>query len=207
MHCLATPLLTKPDGTKMGKTEGGSPWLDPELTSPYAFHQFFLNTADNQIADRVKIFSFKGRGEIEALLAESTSAPHLRLAQRALADEVTTLVHGADAAASATAAAQALFGGHDLRAVDEATLASALAETPRVTVPVGSVPGYVELFADSGLVSSRGAARRTIAEGGAYVNNERVSDVDGAPATTDLLYGRWLVLRRGRRNVAAVEYA
>ena len=153
VHCLATPLLTKADGTKMGKTEGGGVWLDPELTSPYAFHQFFLNTADTQIAERVKIFSFKRPRRDRALLAESAAAPHLRLAQRALADEVTTLVHGADAAASATAAAQALFGGHDLREVDEATLASALAETPRVTVPAGTEPGYVELFADSGLVS------------------------------------------------------
>ena len=207
VHCLATPLLTKADGTKMGKTEAGGVWLDHELTSPYAFHQFFVNSADTQIAERVKIFSFKPHAEIESLLAESAAAPHLRLAQRAIADEVTTIVHGADAAAAAGAAAQALFGGHDLLAVDETTLASALAETPRVTVPAGAAPGYVELFADSGLVPSRGAARRMIAEGGAYVNNERVSDVDGAPSATDLLYGRWLVLRRGRRNVAAAEYA
>ena len=208
VHALATPLLTKADGTKFGKSEGGAIWLDPELTSPYAFHQFFLNAEDEKVVEYLKVMTFRSREEIAALEQATNERPAAREAQRALADDVTTLVHGAEHTERAKAAAAALFGRHALGEVDAATLSSALRETTVVEVPAGAgaeLPGYVELLAESGLVPSRSAARRTIAEGGAYVNNERVTNADGAPSRTDLLHGEWLVLRRGRRQIAGVR--
>jgi len=208
VHALATPLLTKADGTKFGKSEGGAIWLDPELTSPYAFHQFFLNAEDEKVVEYLKVMTFRARAEIAALEKATKERPAAREAQRALADDVTTLVHGAEQTERAKAAAAALFGRHALGEVDAATLSSALRETTVVEVPAGvdaELPGYVDLLAESGLVPSRSAARRTIAEGGAYVNNERVTDADGAPSRTDLLHGEWLVLRRGRRQIAGVR--
>ena len=208
VHAMATPLLTKADGTKFGKSEGGAIWLDPDLTSPYAFHQFFLNSEDESVIGYLKAMTFRSREEIAELEVATVERPSAREAQRALADDVTTLVHGPEQTARAKAAAAALFGRSDLEVLDGATLTAALAETAVVEVEPagdGGLPGYVQLFADAGLVPSRSAARRTITEGGAYVNNVRIDDPDGAPTSDQLLQGEWLVLRRGRRQVAGVR--
>ncbi len=203
VHVLATPLVTKADGTKFGKTEGGSVWLDAELTSPYAFYQFWLNAEDAKVGEYLRFFTFRGREEIEELERATQEKPHLRLAQRALAEDVTTLVHGADQFQRVEAASRALFGQGDLSGLDESTLRSALAQLP--TAKVTGLAAYFELFADTGIVPSRSAARRAIQEGGAYVNNAKIEDVEAQPAEDDLLHGRWLLLRRGRRTLAAVE--
>ncbi len=210
VHALATPLITKADGTKFGKTESGTIWLDPELTTPYAFYQFWLNVPDSVAVDYLKVFSFRARAEIAALGESVRERPAAREAQRALAGELTRLVHGEVECERVVAASAALFGGGALGDLDPKTLAAALAETPGVSVPdagasVSGLPSYAELLAASGLVPSRSAARRTVAEGGAYVNNRRIGDADARPATTDLLHGRWLVLRRGKRHVAGVD--
>jgi tyrosyl-tRNA synthetase len=205
VHALATPLITKADGTKFGKSEGGSIWLDPEMTSPYAFYQFWLNAEDAMVVSYLKAFTFRGRDEIDELAEQVASRPQARAAQRALAEDVTTLVHGADACRAVVAASQALFGQGELDELDEATLGAALAELPGVTVP--RIESVVDLLAASGLVAGKSAARRTIAEGGAYVNNRKVTSDDEVPRQADLLHGRWLVLRRGRRTLARVEVA
>jgi tyrosyl-tRNA synthetase len=205
VHVLGTPLVTKADGTKFGKTEGGTVWLDPELTSPYAFYQFWLNAEDAKVVEYLKIFTFRTREEIEELATATAEKPHLRLAQKALAEDVTTLVHGADQCARVEAASRALFGQGDLTALDERTLAAAVEELP--IAKVAALAPLYELFADTGIVPSRSAARRAIQEGGAYLNNAKIEDVDAAPTQQDLLHGRWLLLRRGRRTLAAVELA
>ncbi|MEV6418669.1 tyrosine--tRNA ligase [Streptomyces sp. NPDC051662] len=203
VHALATPLMTKADGTKFGKTEGGAVWLDPEMTTPYAFYQFWLNVDDRDISAYSRILSFKNQAELEELERATSERPQARAAQRALAEELTTLVHGAEQCAAVVAASRALFGQGELTGLDEATLSAALSELPRaeVTEPAS----VVDLFAETGLAPSKSAARRTVKEGGAYVNNVKVSDGDAVPDRTELLHGRWLVLRRGKRNLAAVE--
>ena len=206
VHAFTTPLVTKSDGTKFGKTEGGAVWLDPGMTSPYAFYQFWFNTADADVITYLKYFSFRSHDEIAELEKATAERPAAREAQRALAAELTTLVHGEQECASAIAAAQALFGRGSLADVPAATLRAALAEAGMVTVS-GELPPVAALFKEAGLVSSMNEARRTIAEGGAYVNNERVSDVDAVVDRAKLLHGKWLVLRRGRRTVAGVEVA
>ncbi len=205
MHALATPLITKADGTKFGKTESGTVWLDPELTTPYAFYQFWLNADDRDIAKFLRIFSFRSREEIEQLERDTAERPAARLAQRALAEELTTLVHGAEQYERAVAASKALFGQGDLADLEPATLAAALAEVPKATV--AELGQIVDLLVESGLAPSRSGARRTIKEGGAYLNNAKVADEEAVATTDDLLHGRWLVLRRGKRNLAAVELA
>ncbi|MFE7978607.1 tyrosine--tRNA ligase [Streptomyces shenzhenensis] len=203
VHALATPLMTKADGTKFGKTEGGAVWLDPEMTSPYAFYQFWLNVDDRDISTYMRILSFKSRAELEELERQTEERPQARAAQRALAEELTTLVHGADQTAAVIAASKALFGQGELGQLDERTLTAALSEVPHVRVAeLGQV---TDLFAEVGLVPSKSAARRTVKEGGAYVNNVKITAEDAVPATEDLLHGRWLVLRRGKKNLAAVE--
>ncbi|TWF97205.1 tyrosine--tRNA ligase [Kitasatospora viridis] len=202
-HALATPLITKADGTKFGKTESGTVWLDPELTTPYAFYQFWLNATDGDISNFLRIFSFRSREEIEELERETAERPQARLAQRALAEELTTMVHGADQYQRAVDASKALFGQGDLTELEAATLASALAEVPRAEV--AELAPMADLLVAVGLAPSRSAARRTLKEGGAYLNNTKIADEDAVPAETDLLHGRWLVLRRGKRNLAAVE--
>ncbi|MCX3063979.1 tyrosine--tRNA ligase [Streptomyces beihaiensis] len=206
VHALGTPLITKADGTKFGKTESGTVWLDPEMLSPYAFYQFWLNADDRDVANFLRIFSFRSREEIEELEQQTEERPQARAAQRALAEELTTLVHGADQTAAVIAASKALFGQGDgsLADLDEATLAAALSELPKAEVPELGAP-VVDLFAEVGLVASKSAARRTVKEGGAYVNNVKVPGEDHVPAASDLLHGRWLVLRRGKKNLAAVE--
>ncbi|MFG2825665.1 tyrosine--tRNA ligase [Kitasatospora sp. NPDC048365] len=203
VHALATPLIVKADGTKFGKTESGTVWLDPELTTPYAFYQFWLNADDRDVSNFLRIFSFKSREEIEELERETAERPAARLAQRALAEELTTLVHGAEQYERAVAASKALFGQGDLADLEPATLAAALAEVPKATV--AELLPVVDLLVESGLAPSRSGARRTIKEGGAYLNNTKVTDEEAAPTADDLLHGRWLVLRRGKRNLAAVE--
>jgi tyrosyl-tRNA synthetase len=206
VHALATPLVTKADGTKYGKTEAGTVWLDPQMMSPYAFHQFWLQAEDAKVGEYLRIFSFRSVPEIDALMAEHEERPQGRLAQRALAADVTTLVHGADELAAAEQAAQALFGRADLSTLPEPTLAAALVGAPHARLPGGgSMPSVVDAFVATGLAASRGAARRTVDEGGAYVNNERVTVADEPLPADALLHGRWLVLRKGKRSVAGVE--
>jgi tyrosyl-tRNA synthetase len=209
VHALATPLLTQADGSKYGKTESGTVWLDPEMTTPYAFYQFWLNVEDASVATLLRAMSFRPREEIEALEKVAAERPAAREAQRALARELTTVVHGAEETAQVEAASKALFGHGSLTDLDERTLAAALAATAARRIEVGtSTPSYVDLLVSAGLVPSRSAARRTIAEGGAYVNNERLDpavDPDTGPADDELLHGRWVVLRRGKRTVSGVE--
>jgi tyrosyl-tRNA synthetase len=207
VHALAIPLITKADGTKYGKTEGGAIWLSADLMSPYAFYQFWLNVADVEVPGLLRVYSFKSREEIEALIVESVERPAARAAQRALAEEITTLVHGADECRRAIAASQALFGRSDLAEVDERTLEAAVAEVPSARVFAGddSLPTVVDLMTEAKIVPSKSAARRAIAAGGAYLNNRKVTSEDAIPGPDDLLYGRFLVLRGGKRNVGAIE--
>jgi tyrosyl-tRNA synthetase len=208
VHAFATPLLSKADGTKFGKTEGGALWLDPQLTSPYAFYQFWINTDDRDVVSYLKVLSFRSREEIEQLAAAVDSKPAAREAQRALADELTELVHGPAERDKVVAASQALFGKGSLEGLDAATLRDATAELPSTVVKRmdgAPLPSVLELFTETGLASSRSAARRAVAEGGAYVNNRRVTDEGHVPEDDDLLVGRWLLLRRGKRHLAAVE--
>jgi tyrosyl-tRNA synthetase len=210
VHALATPLITKPDGTKYGKTESDAVWLSPDLMSPYRFYQFWVNRTDDEMPGLLRVFSFLSRAEIEALEQETAARPAARIAQRALADEMTALVHGADELARVEAASHALFGQGDLRALDARTLEAALAEVPSATldaseVRAGGLPPVADLMAAAGIVPSKSAARRAIAEGGAYLNNVKVTEPDAAPASSDLLDGRFLVLRRGKRTVGGIE--
>jgi tyrosyl-tRNA synthetase len=209
VHALATPLLTKADGSKFGKTESGTVWLDPEMTTPYAFYQFWLNVEDALVTTLLRAMSFRSREEIEALEKITAERPAAREAQHALARELTTAVHGAEETARVEAASEALFGRGSLADLDEPTLAAALKEASAPRLGIGDqVPSYVDLFVASGLVPSRSAARRTIAEGGAYVNNDRLDPAigpDAGPADDALLHGRWVVLRRGKRTVGGVE--
>ena len=209
VHALATPLITKPDGTKYGKTEGGAIFLSADLTSPYAFYQFWINRADSEVGSLLRVFTFRSRGEIEELERETAERPAARSAQRALAEDVTTLVHGSGEYTRAVAASRALFGQGELRDLDEKTLAAALAEVPSTTVDAGALrDGQVQvadLMAETGIVGSKSAARRAIAEGGAYLNNVKVTMPDAAPGASDLLHGKFLVLRRGKRTVGGVE--
>jgi len=200
VHALTSPLITKADGTKMGKSEGGAVWLDPELTSPYAFYQFWLNTADADVVKYLKVFTFRSREEIEALEGEVAERPFAREAQRTLAGDLTPLVHGQGATDAVIAASQALFGRGELRGLDAGTLGAAVAELPRTTAKAGDL--VVDALVGSGLVASKAAARRAIGEGGAYVNNTKVVSEDAALAAEDLLHGRYAVLRRGKRTLA-----
>ncbi len=198
--------MTKSDGTKYGKTEGGALWLDPAMLSPYAFHQFWLNVEDEKVGELLRVFTFLPREEIERIEAEHAEKPFLRLGQKTLADEVTTLVHGAEETAQAKAAAAALFGGGELSALSGATLAAALEEAGVVEVSTSDGwPGVVDLLVASGLAASRSEARRTVGEGGAYLNNRRLEDADAQVSGGDLIDGSWLVLRRGKKRFAGVR--
>jgi tyrosyl-tRNA synthetase len=206
VHALTTPLVTNAAGEKFGKsTGGGSLWLDPALTSPYAFYQYWINVDDRDAGRYLRYFTFLSREQIAELEEATASRPAARDAQRRLAQEMTTLVHGAAETARVEAASRALFGQGELAELDEATLAAALQEAPHARVGA-PLPPVAELLVATGLDASRSAARRTISEGGAYVNNARVPDPDAAAQPRDLLHGRWLVLRKGKRNVAGVEF-
>jgi tyrosyl-tRNA synthetase len=204
VHAFTTPLVLRADGTKFGKSEGGSVWLDAEMSSPYDFYQFWINSDDRDVVDYLRYFSFRPREELEELEKATAERPQARLAQRALAEELTTLVHGAAATSQAVAASQALFGRGSLDSLSAETLRAALASASLVEVR-GDLPRFTELLVSSGLVASANEARRTIAEGGAYLNNERVTDADLVPPSSALLHGRFLVLRRGKRSFAGVE--
>jgi tyrosyl-tRNA synthetase len=207
VHALATPLITRPDGTKYGKTEGGAIWLSPELMSPYAFYQFWFNRSDAEVPGLLRVFTFRTRDEIDDLERAISERPAARRAQLVLAEDVTELVHGKQELARVQAASRALFGRGELAGLDEATLAAAIAEVPHasVTAPGGSLPTVPDLMAAAGIVASKSEARRAIAEGGAYLNNVKVTAEDAAPTAQDLLHGRFLVLRRGKRTVGGVE--
>jgi len=200
---LTTPLVTKADGTKFGKTESGTVWLDAAMTSPYRLYQFFLQSEDARVGDYLRYFTFLSHEEISDLDAQTISRPELRAAQRALARSVCSLVHGADATAGAERASEALFGT-EIAALDERTLLDVFEDAPSVPVPKTSLEGdgvaLAELMVASGLATSKGEARRTIAQGGAYVNNVREPDGDRMIGSVDLLQGRYVVLRRGRRD-------
>ena len=200
-HAIGTPLITNSDGTKFGKSEGNAIWLDPAMTSPYAFYQFWLNTDDADVMERIKIFTFLDRAEIERLTAAVAAEPFKREAQRVLAWEVTALVHGTAATEAAIAAAAALFGQGELTALDDATLEQALRELPHTTAPAPST--IAQLLVDTGLSPSLAAARRSIAEGGVYVNNVRVDD-EASVLDGSLRAGRMAVLRRGKKTLAGV---
>jgi len=205
-HALTIPLLQKADGTKFGKTAGGSVWLDPEMTSPYAFYQYWIGTDDADVERFLKTFSFKSREELEALFVELKENPGARVAHRALAEELTTLVHGAQECANAQAAAKALFGQGDIFELDQKTLESALSQLPRTTIAKGEAfPTWVDLLAATGVVDSKSAARRIVKEGGAYLNNQKISGEEFAPSESDLIHSRFLLLRKGKRDLAAVE--
>jgi tyrosyl-tRNA synthetase len=206
VHALATPLITRADGTKYGKTEGGALWLDPEMLSPYGFYQFWLNVEDEKVGELLRAFTFLGHAEIEALEEQTAEKPFLRAGQKALAELMTTMVHGATETARIQAASAALFGGGALHELDVATLGAALREAGSVEVKLSDgLPSVVDLLVSAGLSKSKGEARRTIGEGGAYLNNERVTDPDLVPTEAELLGGSWLVLRRGKKNLAGVE--
>ncbi|MER7081880.1 tyrosyl-tRNA synthetase [Saccharopolyspora kobensis] len=205
-HALTLPLVTDSEGRKFGKsTGGGNVWLDPTMTTPYAWYQYFVNAADADVAKYLRLFTFLGREEIAELERTTEEKPQLRAAQKRLAEELTTLVHGADATRKVIAASQALFGRGELAELDEATLDSAMAAVPTAEVRLSDAPNLVDLLVETGLANGKGAARRTIKEGGAYVNNAKIADEEWSPGTEELLHGRWLVLRRGKRHTAGVR--
>src|SRR6201995_3571145 len=206
VHALTVPLVTTADGAKFGKsTGGGNVWLDPEMTTPYAWYQYFVNTADADVIRYLRWFTFLNADELAELEQATVSRPQERAAQRRLARELTTLVHGEQATESVENGSQALFGRGELSRLDESTLTAGLQETPVAELKPGSPDGIIDLMVASGLSQSKGAARRTIAEGGVSVNNTKIDDEEWVPRPTDFLHGRWLVLRRGKRNIAGVE--
>ena len=210
-HALTIQLMTKSDGSKFGKTAGGSVWLDPEMTSPYAFFQFWIGSDDADVEKYLKVFSFKSREELEQLFVELRENPGARVAHRELARELTTLVHGADQCEKVEAASRALFGQGDIRELDASTLESALSQLPRTQVNANDLidgnifPTWVDLLAATGVVDSKSAARRIVKEGGAYLNNVKISGEDFAPTRSDLVNSKFLLLRKGKRDLAAVE--
>ena len=206
VHGLTVPLVTDAEGNKFGKsTGGGKLWLDAEQTSPYAWYQYFINAGDAVVVDYLKWFTFLTREEIAEYEVAVAERPFKREAQRRLAQEMTDLVHGPEATKAVELAAQALFGRAELTELDENTLASAVSETEVADVNAGEPDNAVDLLVASGLAKSKGEARRTIKEGGAYANNERITDEAWVPADSDLLHGKWLVLRRGKKNFAGVR--
>ncbi|MFM7463773.1 MAG: tyrosine--tRNA ligase [Actinomycetota bacterium] len=203
-HALTIPLIVKSDGTKFGKTASGSVWLDPTMTSPYAFFQFFLNTDDRVLVVLLKSYSFKSREELEALFLEHEGNPGARKAHRSLALEVTSYIHGEETALRVEKASKALFGQADLHELDEKTLESAISELPRVDISRSESLIWVDLMARSGVVDSKSAARRVVKEGGAYLNNAKISDESAELSDADFLYGRIAVMRKGKRELVAV---
>jgi tyrosyl-tRNA synthetase len=206
VHALTVPLVTAADGTKFGKsTGGGSLWLDPEMTTPYAWYQYFFNTADADVIRYLRWFTFLSADEVAELELATAERPQQRAAQRRLARELTVLVHGEAATEAVEDASRALFGQGELDRLDEPTLAAALRETSVAELKPGGPNGIVDLLVASGLSDSKKAARRTVGEGGVSVNNVRVESDEWVPQSSDFLHGRWLVLRRGKRNVAGIE--
>src|SRR5699024_5554455 len=213
VHAMATPLITKADGTKFGKTESGTVWLDPSLTSPYAFSQFWLNADDRDVVKYLRVFSFRSLEEIEDIRIRFEEAPHTRIAQKALAEEVTTMVHGAEHAKQAFAAADALFRGGQLRGIDGDTLGAATAELPRAEVSAAALDEglpVADALALAGLVRSKSEGRRALREGGAYVNNAKAAGEDAVVTRADVLDAGKdgvIVLRRGKKTLGALTIA
>jgi tyrosyl-tRNA synthetase len=204
VHALTIPLLTKADGSKFGKTAGGSIWLDPEMTSPYAFYQFFLNSDDRDVITLLKTFSFKDHDELSAIFTEHQANPGARSAHRALAQEVTGYIHGEEIARKVEEASRALFGQSEIRDLDRNTLMSAIAELPRVEIASGAEISLIDAMTAASLVDSKSAARRIIKEGGAYLNNAKISDEATIITASDLLHGEVALLRKGKRDLMAV---
>ncbi|MGB6069654.1 MAG: tyrosine--tRNA ligase [Rhodococcus sp. (in: high G+C Gram-positive bacteria)] len=208
VHAMTVPLVTSADGKKFGKsTGGGSLWLDPEMTSPYAWYQYFVNTGDADVVKYLRWFTFLSKDELAELESATAERPHAREAQKRLAAEMTTLVHGEAATRSVELASQALFGRAELTELDEKTLAAALQEASVADIEAGAPNTIVDLLVATGLSESKGAARRAVKEGGASVNNVKISDEEWTPGADDLLHGRWLVVRRGKRNFAGARIA
>ncbi|WP_375003423.1 tyrosine--tRNA ligase [Aeromicrobium sp. CTD01-1L150] len=205
VHALATPLITKADGTKFGKTESGTVWLDADRTSPYAFHQSWIQAEDSKVGEYLKQFTFVPVTEIDALMAEHAEKPGLRIAQRRLAAEMTTLVHGPAETQAAELAAAALFGRGDVADLAESTLSAALREAGAVDLRRGDAPTLTDALVATGLVTSRSEARRAVNDGGAYVNNVRADDADLSLADAPALHGSWFLLRRGKRAISGVR--
>ena len=205
-HALTVPLLAKSDGSKFGKTAGGAIWLEESMTSAYEFFQFWLNSDDADMPKLLKVFSMKSRAEIEELIEKVKTNPGAREAHRELAREMTTLIHGVGMAKSAEEAAKALFGQGEIADLDLKTLESALSQLPKTIIKKGDpYPTWVDLLAATGVVESKSAARRIVKEGGGYMNNKKVESEDFTPSKTDLLHGKYLLLRKGKRDLAAVE--
>ena len=206
VHGLTVPLVTSADGKKFGKsTGGGSLWLDPEMTSPYAWYQYFVNTGDADVIKYLRWFTFLSAEELAELETATAERPHAREAQRRLAAEMTTLVHGEANTRAVELASRALFGRAELQDLDEPTLGAALREASVAELAPGEPSSIVDLLVLSGLCESKGAARRAVKEGGASVNNQKISSEDWTPESGDLLHGTWLVVRRGKRNFAGVK--
>lgn len=204
VHALTIPLLTKADGTKFGKTASGSIWLDPNMTSPYAFFQFFLNSDDRDVIGLLKTFSFKTHEELEAIFAEHEKNPGSRVAHRALAMEVTSYIHGEESAEKVSQAAKALFGQSEINELDRETLLSATAELPRVEIASSEEISWTDALARSSLVDSKSAARRIVKEGGAYLNNVKVADESQLIQASDFLHGEVALLRKGKKDLLAL---
>ena len=205
-HALTVPLLTKSDGSKFGKTAAGAIWLDDQMTSAYEFFQFWLNSEDADLPKLLKVFSMKSRAEIEGLIESVKTDPGARQAHRELAREMTTLIHGAVMAKKVEEAAKALFGQGEISDLELSTLDAALGQLPKTTIKKGDAfPSWIELLVATGVVDSKSAARRIVKEGGAYLNNKRVESEDFTPSKSDLLQGKYLLLRKGKRDLAAVE--
>ncbi|AJE67351.1 tyrosine--tRNA ligase [Corynebacterium glutamicum] len=206
VHAVTVPLVTDSDGKKFGKsTGGGSLWLDPEMTSPYAWYQYFINASDADVIRYLRWFTFLTQEELAELEVEVAERPFKREAQRRLAREMTNLVHGTEATEAVELAAQALFGRAELGDLDEKTLAASVSETAVAEIKAGEPRTIIDLLVASGLADSKGAAKRAVKEGGAYVNNERIESDQWEPSAEDLLHGSWLVLRRGKKNFAGVQ--
>ena len=205
-HALTVPLLTKSDGSKFGKTASGAIWLDDQMTSAYEFFQFWLNSEDADLPKLLKVFSMKSRAEIEQLIEAVKTDPGARQAHRELAREMTTLIHGAGMAKKVEEAAKALFGQGEISDLELSTLDAALGQLPKTTIKKGDAfPSWIELLVATGVVASKSAAKRIVNEGGAYLNNKRVESEDFTPSKSDLLQGKYLLLRKGKRDLAAVE--
>lgn len=206
VHAMSTPLITKADGSKFGKSEGGAIWLDPEMLSPYAFHQFFLNAEDEKVIEYLRVFTFRTDQEIAELEDSLKAEPWKRAAQRALADDVTTFVHGEDETRKAKAAAEAVFGRSDLAELDSRTLRAVLSDISLSRITAGQeLPSVVDVLEASGVVASKSAARRAVNEGGAYLNNVKVVDAEARLTDDDLLHGSYVVARRGKKTIGGVE--
>ncbi|WP_346922974.1 tyrosine--tRNA ligase [Glutamicibacter creatinolyticus] len=204
VHAFGTPLITNSDGTKFGKSEGNAIWLDPDMCSPYTFYQFWLNTADADVIDRLKVFTFLTRAEIEEMATEVAERPHQRKAQRTLAWLVTSLVHGEDATEKVIAASAAVFGNDELGEIDLPTLQAVIAELPSAKIKADEL-GILNVLQTSGLSKSQSEARRTVGEGGAYVNNRKVQGIDSELSVDDFLHQRYAIIRRGKKNMAVLE--